>query len=489
MEIKLKKYNYWIQKRLKFIIWFVILLGCIYILIRFAALSFSYDMGQAHITIREVIASKISIRAFESGFSFMEFAASTDKAKAYSYLADLAADKFSIYEFTREKGFNKTMANENHTFMQQDLIYNTEAEREKDFNTKYETSESKSTEETAQLWKPWTFMGAASGNGILSKEYILSNGIFVISSNESEAYSNDGVLDIENENNNDIQTRDVYYGDIEDETKLVKEDNLTETMRTSNGLSFSPDQLMDLNFLIRNFYIVDPTTKVIETLFDVKKLLSKDMTFKKKNNSPQILIYHTHSQEAYIDSRKGKESDTVVGVGTYLAKILEEQYGYNVIHDKTKYDLVDGVLERSLAYNYANVGLEKNLSKYPSVEVVIDLHRDGSSNKRIININGKETAQIMLFNGLCRDQNGPLTNFDNQYLQDNIAFSLQLQLKSLETYPGLFFKNYLKCWRYNLHLRPKSILMELGTNQNTLQSAKNAMKPFAKVLDAVLQGK
>jgi stage II sporulation protein P len=95
----------------------------------------------------------------------------------------------------------------------------------------------------------------------------------------------------------------------------------------------------------------------------------------------------------------------------------------------------------------------------------------------------------MLFNGLSRSTSGPLTRLDNPNQQDNLAFSLQLQLKSLEKYPGLFYKNYLKSYRFNLHLRPKSILMELGTYKNTLGSAKNAMEPFAEILDAVLQGK
>jgi stage II sporulation protein P len=94
----------------------------------------------------------------------------------------------------------------------------------------------------------------------------------------------------------------------------------------------------------------------------------------------------------------------------------------------------------------------------------------------------------MLFNGLSYNQKGPIARLDNPNLQDNLAFSLQLQLKSLEIYPGFFYRNYLEVYRYNLDVRPKSILVELGTHENSLQSAKNAMEPFAKVLDAVLKG-
>jgi stage II sporulation protein P len=216
-------------------------------------------------------------------------------------------------------------------------------------------------------------------------------------------------------------------------------------------------------------------------------MLDMDMTLKQKNEKPQILIYHTHSQEGYADSRAGVQEDTVVGIGNYLTNILQDEYGYNVIHDKSCYDVVDGKLDRNKAYNYARDGIEKILKDNPTIEVVIDLHRDGGS-KRIVNINGQDTAQIMLFNGLCRDQDGPLTRLDNPYIQDNLAFSLKLQMKSIELYPGLFYKNYLHAYRYNLHERPKSILMELGTNYNTIQSAKNAMEPFASILDEVLKG-
>jgi stage II sporulation protein P len=217
-------------------------------------------------------------------------------------------------------------------------------------------------------------------------------------------------------------------------------------------------------------------------------MLSKDMKIKQKNDAPQILIYHTHAHEGYIDSRPNNFDDTVVGVGDYLAKYLKEKYNYNVIHDTTAYDVKNGAVNRDVAYTNAEDGLAKILAKYPTIEVVVDLHRDEGASRTVV-INGKETAKIMLFNGLCRDQNGPITYLDNPNLQDNLAFSLQMQLKSLDLYPGLFIRNYLKSFRFNMHVRPKCLLVELGTENNTLLSAKNAMEPFAKVLDSVLQGK
>ncbi len=290
---------------------------------------------------------------------------------------------------------------------------------------------------------------------------------------------------------NGIMPIDIINGEVylEDEQTSISDEAAAEALGTINGENFTMNQLINRQFLYSNFYIVDSSTVVNDELFDAEKLLSEDMTVKTSKDKPQILIYHTHSQEAYSDSRKGKEEDTVVGVGTYLTELLEDKYGYNVIHDKMKYDLMGGTLDRNLAYNYAGDSIEKTLEKNPSIEVVIDLHRDGADKKRVAKINGKNTAQIMFFNGLSRNSKGEIAYLKNPYIQDNLAFSLQLQLKGRELYPGLMYKNYLKAYRYNLHLRKKALLVELGTDKNTLEEAMNAMDYLSEILYEVLSGK
>lgn len=118
---------------------------------------------------------------------------------------------------------------------------------------------------------------------------------------------------------------------------------------------------------------------------------------------PQILIYHSHSQETFSDSRKGEEEDTIVGVGNYLTSLLSEKYGYQVIHIKEAFDMMSGELDRNKAYNYACDYVEKVLEENPSVEVVIDLHRDGIDEDRrlVTEINGKDTAQILFIMALA----------------------------------------------------------------------------------------
>lgn len=251
------------------------------------------------------------------------------------------------------------------------------------------------------------------------------------------------------------------------------------------------EQLSDLSYLISNYYIVDAGTSVDESLFQANELLSKDFTITKNPEVPQILIYHTHSQEAFADSREGQTEDTIVGMGELLADILREEYGYNVIHDTGVYDLVDGVLDRSTAYDYARESVEQILAEHPTIEVIIDLHRDGvDGTKFVTDIGGKPTSMIMFFNGLSRnEQEESLSWLPNPYLQENLAFSLQLELLAREQYPGFTRNIYLKAERFNLHLRPRSLLVEAGTQLNTVEEERNAMTPLADLLNQVLEGR
>lgn len=251
------------------------------------------------------------------------------------------------------------------------------------------------------------------------------------------------------------------------------------------------DQLQDFNYLVNNFFVVDSNTTAEQSQINADELWNKDMRITTDSSKPQILIYHTHSQEEFADSVEGDTSTTVIGVGDYLAQLLQETYGYQVIHVTDTFDLVDGKLERSKAYNYAEPVVQKVLDENPSIEVVIDLHRDGvdESKHLVTEVDGKPTAKIMFFNGLSRTKmNGEIDYLPNPYIEDNLAFSFQLEYLAKQCFPDFTRCIYLKGYRYNLHVRPKSILLEVGAQTNTVEEAKNAMEPFAKVLNAVLQG-
>lgn len=288
----------------------------------------------------------------------------------------------------------------------------------------------------------------------------------------------------ENENGNQVG---IIYGENYFETASPVQKELSVQSKNKAIL----DKLKSTNsldYLLNQFYIVDSSTSINKSVFNVEKLLKKDCSIKQNSDKPQILIYHTHgASEAFADS-DGSKQDSIVGIGSELARLLTENYGFNVIHDETCYDKIGGRIDRNQGYSKALTALKKTLNKYPSIEVVIDLHRDASkNNKRVTNIDGKKTAQIMFFNGLSRKSSGESISYlKNNKLQGNLAFSLQLKMKAMELYPDVTTKIYLKNLRYNMHLREKSLLIELGTNQNTVEEARNAMGPLAKVLNEVL---
>ncbi len=236
---------------------------------------------------------------------------------------------------------------------------------------------------------------------------------------------------------------------------------------------------------IKAFYTVDGVTAAIPELFDLEVLVGMDMTMKQGNDKPQILIYHTHSQEAFADSELGDADTTIVGAGELLKNILSEEYGYNVLHHTGEYD----VPSRDYAYSKALPAVEQILEENPSIEVVIDLHRDGvaETTHLVTDLNGVKTAKVMFFNGLSyTKKNGPIGYLENKNLQENLAFSFQMQMAANEYYPGLTRKNYLNGYRYNMHLRGKSLLIELGAQTNTMEEIKNAIGPLAHILDIVL---
>lgn len=188
-----------------------------------------------------------------------------------------------------------------------------------------------------------------------------------------------------------------------------------------------------------------------------------------------------------MDSVPGDSSTTVMGVGEYLAELLRDRYGLNVIHHTGEYDVKD----RDHAYSEAGPALEQLLAQNPSIEVVIDLHRDGvaDTTRLVTNVNGKQMASIMFFNGLSRTTStGDISYLYNPNLQDNLAFSFQMQLKAEQYYPGLARPIYLKGYRYNMHYCPKSLLVEVGAQTNTVDEAMSAMEPLADVLYRVLTG-
>ncbi len=250
--------------------------------------------------------------------------------------------------------------------------------------------------------------------------------------------------------------------------------------------SWNFDEILEFDTLLNQLYVVSAGTSVTENELDPKTLLSYDLSIAPQEGY-QILIYHTHSQEAYADSAPGDVSQTVVGMGELLKECLEE-YGYSVLHHKGIYDMTDGQLDRDPAYTKALPVLSSIIEAHPEIQVIIDLHRDGVREDihLVQDINGKPTARVMYFNGMCRNETGERTDIKNPYREENMAMSLQLALTTMTDYPGMTRCIYVKSSRYNLHLRGKSALIEVGAQTNTVEEVRNAIPVIADVLNKVL---
>ena len=251
-------------------------------------------------------------------------------------------------------------------------------------------------------------------------------------------------------------------------------------------MAYDLEDYQEFSTLFEAFYAMDSNTMIGREQLNLDSLLEQKVTIRKEDPGPQILIYHTHSQEGFADSVPGDKSTTIVGAGDKLAKLLTEQYGYSVLHHTGEYDVGD----RDGAYSRSLPVLQQILEENPGIQVVIDLHRDGIAADRrlVVDLDGRPTAQFMFFNGLSRTKNtGDIDYLYNPYQAQNLALSFQMQLTANEYYPGLTRKIYLNGYRYNMHLRP-SLLIELGAQTNTVEEIMNAVDPLAHILDLVFSG-
>lgn len=288
----------------------------------------------------------------------------------------------------------------------------------------------------------------------------------------------------------------IYEEKIKVSDTIMQQEKLTTLLQENSQMTLGTlsdltnnvkiHEYEDMVQLIKDFYIIDASTSPDAALLNVDALTAYDCSIDKESAEPQILIYHSHSQEGFADSVPGDASTTIVGAGRNLAALLKDEYGYQVMHHEGVYDLPS----RDNAYSNALPAIEKILEDHPSIQVVIDLHRDavGEGTRLVQEINGKKYARFMFFNGICRSTKGPITYLNNPYLKENLAFSFQSQLVAEECFPGITRKIYLKAWRYNMHLVPRNMLIELGAQTNTVEEIMNTTEILAFIIDKVLSG-
>lgn len=226
-----------------------------------------------------------------------------------------------------------------------------------------------------------------------------------------------------------------------------------------------------------------------------------DMTFLLQKDSPvalgeegvQVLIMHTHGTEAYTQSpghayvasgeyRTTDSSANMLRVGQEICDILNDR-GVSAVHSRTlnDYPAYNG------SYNRALKDIQAHIQQYPTIQLVIDVHRDAIATgntyyKTAAEVDGQQTAQLMFVTGTDA---GGLTH---DHWQDNLAFQAQLHDRLNSTYPGIMRPMSIRASRFNQHIRKGSMLVEVGACGNTLEEALAAAQIFASTLaDALLE--
>ena len=202
----------------------------------------------------------------------------------------------------------------------------------------------------------------------------------------------------------------------------------------------------------------------------------------------KVLIVHTHTSEAYIEQfsesdsyRSEDDSKNVIAVGDVIENVLNEN-GIGVIHDKTYHDYPS----YSGAYRRSMDTVNANLEKYPSITFVLDIHRDAISDgaggylKTLAEIDGQKCAQGLIVIGTDAD------GLTHPMWCENLKYGLRLQKIMCEKYPGFARPLHLRSERFNGHLREGAMILEIGSNANTLEEAKTAALYMGDCLTALI---
>lgn len=307
---------------------------------------------------------------------------------------------------------------------------------------------------------------------------------------ESQSVSSDNIVSSENET-----LKKASGGNDSDTSSTESEDTVSseeEKNTDSKRGKVKEVQIKNSGVNYGNVYVKDGNSNYD---VNIKKLLASSAKCKiKKNAGYQVLLVHTHTTEGYADKDKDwysksynprttDKSESVVAVADEIEKQLNAA-GIKTLHVTTYHDYP----EYTGAYNRARETIKSYLKKYPSIEMVIDVHRDsmtqedGTKLKPTTTIDGKKAAQVMIISG-C-DNDGKL-NFSGW--RDNLIIATQLQKQMAEDYKGLARPLYFAPFRYNMDLTPNSLLIEFGTDVNTLEEAKYSGKLVGKSLVKTLE--
>lgn len=201
------------------------------------------------------------------------------------------------------------------------------------------------------------------------------------------------------------------------------------------------------------------------------------------SGEPLVGIYHTHTSEAYVPSfgkthAPGGQKGDVVDVGAALAAALQRPYGIAALHNPTVHDYPSFMK----AYSPSEASARKMLAEHRSIQMLFDIHRDADKRENTTaSIGGEEVARIRIVVAIGQP------DLPQPYWQQNHAFAKLIEAKMNELYPGLSRGILLADWRYNQHLHPRALLLEVGAQDNSCEEAKRSMRLLAAVLAEILR--
>lgn len=292
-----------------------------------------------------------------------------------------------------------------------------------------------------------------------------------------------------------------YFGIPNEENLLsLEEENVYRpSFPTPQKEVVDTERLNDPAYLKSKIYMGgDGEITIDENLlnqWDFKALSEKPIRIDETIEGPKVLIFHTHSKEKFKGENQGNGSDAgIVAVGQALHDTLENKYGIEALHVTDSFYLNEESLDVTGAYERMEPVITSIIKQNPSIQIAIDVHRDGvKPDVHLVgDYKGQQAAKLMFVNGLCQKTNkkGEIVNMQsltNPYIEENLAFSLQAQIEAMKYYPDLIRKIYLKPYRYSLHMLPYSLLVEVGADTNTLKEAVLAAEPIADILAKVLE--